>query len=211
MARNRNPNPANRSRGGTPRKGDPTTTGQLRIIAGQWRGRVLKFPALDGLRPTGDRVRETLFNWLQGDITQARCLDLFAGSGALGLEALSRGAQHCTFIDTQSNACQALAANLELLNCSQGQIAQTNALQWLASSANGLEKPYDIIFCDPPFAANLWPQTLAALSRHPCLASNALVYIEAPKDATLEPSPSWQLARVKDAGQIRFYLFQATG
>ncbi len=211
MARNRKPSTGKRSPGPKPGNHSKSRAGQLRIIAGLWRGRVLKFPGLDGLRPTGDRVRETLFNWLQGDIHQARCLDLFAGSGALGLEALSRGASHCTFIDSQTSAYRSLVDNLNLLQCDAGKVVQGNALNWLQHHSANLESTFDIVFCDPPFSADLWSQTLTLLAGHPSLAPNAFIYIESPRGTQIEPPLGWQLMRSKDTGQIRFCLFQATG
>lgn len=199
MARNRTP------------KTSRSNSGQLRVIAGNWRGRKLSFPALEGLRPTGDRMRETLFNWLQDDIHDARCLDLFAGSGSLGLEALSRGAQHCTFIDTQAQACQALRANLALLNCQQAHIEQRDALSWLDSQSGINSEPFNIVFCDPPFALDLWAQTLTKLTNHSLLAKDALIYLESPRKVAIATAPSWHLQRSKETGQVRFCLFQAAG
>ena len=209
MARNRKPYPAPGKAGRNPNQ-SADNSGKLRIIAGHWRGRVLRFPGLDGLRPTGDRVRETLFNWLQGDIHQARCLDLFAGSGALGLEALSRGAEHCTFIDNQTSACRALNDNLDLLGCSNGRVISGSSLDWLANVPSS-EQPFDIIFCDPPFAADLWAKTLRLLTDFPGLAAGCLIYVETPKNTTLDAPQNWQLQKVKEAGQIRFCLFRVNG
>ncbi|WP_317932149.1 16S rRNA (guanine(966)-N(2))-methyltransferase RsmD [Halioxenophilus sp. WMMB6] len=191
-----------------------TADGQLRIIAGQWRGRKLAFPALDGLRPTGDRIRETLFNWLQAELPGARCLDLFAGSGALGLEALSRGAAHCTFIDSQASACQALKANLAKLSCTAAQVLQTDAVTWLQQSAASLhsgQTPVQVVFCDPPFAKGLWAEAIEALAASPLLASDAWIYIETPKDEAVTVPVQWRLHRSKTAGTIRFQLFQVAG
>ena len=187
--------------------------GQLRIIAGQWRGRKLSFPAAEGLRPTGDRIRETLFNWLQNEISGARCLDLFAGAGSLGLEALSRGAEFCQFIDSNSAACRSLKTHLVTLSCDSGQVDQHDAVAWLQQSAPKLEESarpggaFDIIFCDPPFGLNLWDQVIKHLDTGTLLTKDAWIYIEAPKTKALLFPHNWQLHRTKDAGQVRIYLF----
>lgn len=192
------------------RKAASPTSGQLRIIAGQWRGRKLSFPSVSGLRPTGDRVRETLFNWLQADVAGSRCLDLFAGSGALGFEALSRGASHCTFIDNQAAACDHLKTNLSLLQCQDADVYQMDALTWLQQVPPTGSQPYDLIFCDPPFAQDLWLPALAALECHPVLAPEALMYVESPLTTPLKvDTEHWQLRRSKESGQVRFCLFQA--
>lgn len=193
----------------------PKQQGQLRIIAGQWRGRKLSFPEVDGLRPTGDRLRETLFNWLQQDLHQAHCLDLFAGSGSLGLEALSRGASHCTFIDASKLVCQSLTENLTRLDCRSGQVVQQDAVFWLQQSASTLaqeseRKPYDLIFCDPPFALDLWDEVIHAVNAHPLIAANARVYVETPKNQTVQIPDNWHLHRSKDAGQVSVCLYNRT-
>lgn len=184
----------------------PQNTAQLRIIGGLWRGRKLTFPTPDGLRPTGDRVRETLFNWLQLELAQSHCLDLFAGSGALGLEALSRGASSCTFIELDRQASEALGQNLSLLGAENGQIANTNALAWLKESQT--DTCYNIIFCDPPFAANLWQETFTAIEQFPNTAEHAWIYVEQPADIELPTPANWSLYRHKRAGQVNFCLFQ---
>jgi len=194
-----------------PPKPKPSNLGQLRIIAGRWRGRKLQFPALAGLRPTGDRIRETLFNWLQNDLVDAHCLDLFAGSGALGLEALSRGAAHCTFIDSQADACRAMQANLDLLHCQQGRVVHSNALAWLKQTPDPSQtRPYQIVFCDPPFQLGLWAETLALLAEHPQIAEDAWVYVEAPRSYAIDAPLNWHLHRSKETGQVRFCLFRVT-
>lgn len=187
--------------------GNVNTTHQLRIIGGQWRGRKLNFPAVDGLRPTGDRMRETLFNWIASDLPGAACVDLFAGSGALGLESLSRGATQVTLIEKSREGAQNLQANLQLLGANNATIEETDSLQWLAQ-AN--DSSFDVVFIDPPFAANLWQQTFSLLSEHQRLNEGAAIYIEAPKHQALEVPSNWLLHREKKAGDVcyRLYYYQ---
>lgn len=177
---------------------------QLRIIGGEWRGRRLTFAGVDGLRPTGDRVRETLFNWLMNDIVGARCLDLFSGSGALGLEALSRGAVATTLIERDAVAARQIAANLELLQADNAELVQTDALAWLGQRS---PTPYDLVFVDPPFELELWPTSLDLLQHNGWLAPGARVYVEAPRHYNLQTPDNWQLLREKQAGDVNFCLF----
>lgn len=178
---------------------------QLRIIGGAWRGRKLSFPDVDGLRPTGDRIRETLFNWLAPDIQGARCLDLFAGSGALGLEALSRGAESSLLLEKHPGAAQRLKSNLQLLQADNGRVEQVDSLQWLKQQQPS--HPFDIIFIDPPFTLDLWEPIAAALEAHHWLSDEAVIYLEAPRDAHLQLPANWQLHRDKQAGQVSFRLY----
>ncbi|UTA48014.1 16S rRNA (guanine(966)-N(2))-methyltransferase RsmD [Simiduia sp. 21SJ11W-1] len=180
----------------------PAQQGMLRIIGGQWRGRKLAFPSVDGLRPTGDRVRETLFNWLQMDIPGSRCLDLFAGAGSLGLEALSRGCAHCTLIEKDTHAHRQLRENLNLLGASDAELVHADALNWLA----GYQGPgFDVVFIDPPFSANLWAQAAAGLADH--LNPGALIYLEAPAQSSVTCPPHWALHREKRAGDVCYRLY----
>ncbi|SEA15982.1 16S rRNA (guanine(966)-N(2))-methyltransferase RsmD [Microbulbifer marinus] len=176
---------------------------QLRIIGGRWRGRKLSFAPVEGLRPTGDRLRETLFNWLQFHLPEARCLDLFAGSGALGLEALSRGAEAVDFVELNRNAAQTLKTQLDLLQAENGRVHNCSAADFLA----GCQSRYDIVFVDPPFAGDLWQQTLAALAGH--LGEEALVYVETPRDTALTLPAGWQIEKEKRAGQVSMRLLRA--
>lgn len=178
---------------------------QLRIIGGAWRGRKLSFPEVDGLRPTGDRIRETLFNWLAPDIQGAQCLDLFAGSGALGLEALSRGAASSLLLEKHFAAAQQLKSNLQLLQADNGRVEQVDSLQWLKQQQP--PHPFDIIFIDPPFALELWEPIAAALESQAWLSDEAVIYLEAPRDAHLQLPTNWQLHRDKQAGQVSFRLY----
>lgn len=177
---------------------------QLRIIGGQWRGRKLAFTAQAGLRPTTDRVRETLFNWLAPDIHGARCVDLFAGSGALGLEALSRGAASCDFVDSSSSALRQLQAHLETLGAqAAGHCHCGCALDFLL----GGRGPWDIAFVDPPFGQDLVEPGCRLLDQAGVLAKQALVYVETAKRENPEFPCNWQLHREKVAGDVRYSLF----
>ena len=176
---------------------------QLRIIGGQWRGRKLRFADGEGLRPTTDRVRETLFNWLQGIIEGARCLDLYAGSGALGLEALSRGAAEVIFLEKNPKAVRALRDNLALLQCKQAEVIQTDTQLYL----HGPARPFDILFVDPPFDRGLLQATLDRLTDKGWIAPGARLYVEhASKGEGFVPPPGWELLRSKQAGQVAYHL-----
>jgi 16S rRNA (guanine966-N2)-methyltransferase len=180
----------------------------LRIIGGEWRSRRVPFPAIEGLRPTPDRVRETLFNWLQNVTPGARCLDLFAGSGALGLEALSRGAESVTFIDQAPEATRQLRDNLNTLKSQNGEVINMSALTWLDSRNTDNEPRYDLVFLDPPFRKDLLPTICILLEERNLLADNALIYIEAESEAVLTNLPAnWESYREKKAGQITYRLF----
>ena len=180
----------------------------LRIIGGEWRSRRVPFPAIEGLRPTPDRVRETLFNWLQNVTPGARCLDLFAGSGALGLEALSRGAESVTFIDQATEATRQLRDNLNTLKSQNGEVINMSALTWLDSRNTDNEPRYDLVFLDPPFRKDLLPTICILLEERNLLADNALIYIEAESEAVLTDLPAnWESYREKKAGQITYRLF----
>ncbi|EOV8960945.1 16S rRNA (guanine(966)-N(2))-methyltransferase [Cronobacter turicensis] len=190
----------------------PTSSGsgQIRIIGGQWRGRKLPVPDSPGLRPTTDRVRETLFNWLAPYLVGARCLDCFAGSGALGLEALSRYAADATLLEMERGVAQQLQKNLATLKFSAAKVVNTNTLNFL--SQNG--EPHDIVFVDPPFRKGLLEETLNLLETRGWLAPQALIYVESEVENGLPPVPaSWQLHREKVAGQVayRLYLRESQG
>jgi 16S rRNA (guanine966-N2)-methyltransferase len=179
--------------------------GTLRIIGGCWRGRKLAFPSIDGLRPTPDRVRETLFNWLAGPVIGAYCLDLYAGSGALGLEALSRGAAHCDFIDSSAIAATALRNHLASLTVTTASVQQTAALSYLEQAA---VVPRDIVFLDPPFGADLLTPSAALLEQRGWLREEAHIYIESGhRDAPATLPPNWELHRDKRAGDVHYRLF----
>jgi 16S rRNA (guanine966-N2)-methyltransferase len=177
----------------------------LRIIGGQWRGRRLRFPAEPEIRPTPDRVRETLFNWLGERVRGSRCLDLFAGSGALGLEALSRGAAHVQFVERHPAAARGLAELLAAWGAQQAPVARDDALRFLAGPA----RVFDIVFLDPPFDSGLVQPAAAELERGGWLAPQALVYLECGAAGPLPVLPAtWQLAKSKRAGQVGYHLLE---
>jgi 16S rRNA (guanine966-N2)-methyltransferase len=176
----------------------------VRIIGGTWRGRRVAFPDLPGLRPTPDRVRETLFNWLQQLIVGARCLDLFAGSGALGLEALSRGAREVIFVDQAPAAVGNLRAQLLQFDATaQARIMETDAGSFLRTVA----EPVDIAFLDPPFGKGALPQYVALLDAGNWLSSGGLVYLENERSEGVPSLPAhWQLLKSKFAGEVGYHL-----
>ena len=194
-----------RSRSGNIRKAPVQQNNQLRIIGGRWRGRKLHFCEVEGLRPTGDRIRESLFNWLSPSIYGANCLDLFAGSGALGFEALSRGAARVSFVDSSATVTAELAKQLALLDCNDASISQTDGVDWLV---RGESVGFDIVFLDPPFMSGLLPDCLSALEHRPdILNPGALIYFETERSKPLAPLPAnWQLYRHKETGQVQYGL-----
>ena len=178
--------------------------GKLRIVAGSLRGSRLAIPDKAGLRPTPDRVRETLFNWLAPVIDGARCLDLYAGTGALGVEALSRGASACTFVESDRALARLLAENLSRLKIDNAQVIEVDALSVLARVAQA----YDIVFLDPPFGANLWNESARMLESRGWLGENGWLYVESPADATISLPPALRLHREGHAGAVRYALYR---
>jgi 16S rRNA (guanine966-N2)-methyltransferase len=176
----------------------------LRIIAGQWRGRKFRFPSGD-IRPTPDRVRETLFNWLQPVIQGAQCLDLFAGSGALGLEALSRGAAATVFVEQQRAAAEAIEQLLSQWQATGGKVFCTQAQRYLSAAAPA---SFNVVFLDPPFGAGALATAAAALE-HGWLAPKARIYLEHPRREALPPLPTlWRELRAGTAGEVGYHLFE---
>ena len=178
----------------------------LRIIGGEWRSRRLRFPAVAGLRPTPNRIRETLFNWLQDEVRGKTCLDLFAGSGALGFEALSRGAARAILIERNASACRGLADNIRLLQTENAEIHQTSAWDWLRLTRQP-PGSIDIVFLDPPFAGGLLPQACDTLERSGLLAASALIYLEA--ETAVDPRrlpANWRLRKSGAAGDVHYFL-----
>ncbi len=161
-------------------------------------------PNLDGLRPTADRTRETLFNWLQFDIPGMSVLDLFAGTGALGLEALSRGAQNAVFVEPQSVAANGIRESLSILKQSNAQVVAMMANQYVI----GASAHFDLVFVDPPFSADLWDETLALLLANDIINDNAYVYLECPKYQDIKIPESLATIKDKTAGKVRFRLLQ---
>ena len=183
-----------------------STLSTIRIIAGQWRGRKIPVAEIEGLRPTGDRIRETLFNWLDAEIDGARCLDLFAGSGVLSLEALSRGAGQVVALDSSRVAVNALNEAAKLLDTSALQVMQKDAVQWLKSKPAGL---FDLVFIDPPFQAGLLDESLALLAASNSLAAGGLIYIERDRNDDPPQLPTgWQVHKDKVAGSVSYALYR---
>ncbi|MFT7389389.1 MAG: 16S rRNA (guanine966-N2)-methyltransferase [Candidatus Endobugula sp.] len=179
---------------------------QLRIIGGKWRGRKLTIADVEGLRPTGDRIRETLFNWLTGYIVDSHCVDLFAGSGALGMECLSRGAAKVTLVETNACAASQLRRHCQQLEVKNALVIEANVLTWLADSA--ISTPADIVFIDPPFDANLWASVIEQLETSGMLSPTAMLYIETPRDHLLTTPAHWTPLKDKHSGHVRYRLFQ---
>ena len=183
--------------------------GTLRIIGGRWRGRKLRFPPLPGLRPTGDRLRETLFNWLSSFVVDAHCLDLFAGSGALGLEAVSRGAASATLVDLSADACNALRENARILGAgAEVKVYRADARKWLTQPA---PRAFDLVFLDPPFNTGLLADTIPLLKSAGWLSCNARIYIETDRSKATALPDNWQPLRSVETGQVRCELVQSVG
>lgn len=192
------------------KKSDPQIIkqAQLRIIGGQWRSRKLTFSTVDGLRPTPDRVRETLFNWLQPYVYGAQCLDLFSGSGALGLEALSRGAKYVHFVEQQPVVAAQIETNLKLLSCQQAQVFQAEVTAWLNARQFADNPAYDLIFMDPPFNKDRVIPCCQQLEESSLIKDNTLIYIETELNLKLNKLPSsWQIYREKIAGQVKYQIY----
>lgn len=177
---------------------------QLRIIGGEWRGRKLRFPPIEDIRPTPDRVRETLFNWLMHDVRGAIVLDLFAGSGALGFEAASRGAAHVTMIERDPLAARALVEAASQLGSERIVIRNEEALRFL----DGAARPFDIVFLDPPFDSALLGAAASKLEQCGWLATESRIHVESSSKAPLAAlPPSWRLLREGRAGEVRYHLY----
>lgn len=180
--------------------------GKLRIIGGQWRGRKLPIATLPGLRPSTDRIRETLFNWLAPDIVGRNCLDLFAGTGALGLEALSRGAAQCLFIEYQQPAVALLQSALDTLGATgRGSVLQADALEFIARPGSGAS--YDLLFLDPPFGNELLQSTASLLTDSTLVSRDALIYVEYSRDQHPEFPTNWKQHRSKHSGGVVYELY----
>jgi 16S rRNA (guanine966-N2)-methyltransferase len=178
----------------------PRAANRVRIIGGEWRSRVLKFPDAIGLRPTPDRVRETVFNWLGQRLDGKVCLDLFAGSGALGFEALSRGAASVVMVERSHTIAKTLHENAQHLSAEAAEIVNADAMQYL----RGSNRHFDIVFLDPPFKQSLLTPILALLP--PRLAADGCVYMEC--EPGIEPGDPWQILKQGRAGQVKFQLMK---
>ena len=192
--------------GSPPRKGQPEA-GKIRIISGRWRGTRLSVPASPGLRPSSDRVRETLFNWLMPELPGARVIDVFAGTGALGLEAVSRGAASAVLVERDADLARALRETVTRLSAQEAvEVVQSDAVTWLARQAPA---SFDLAFVDPPFEADFWQPTLEALL--PILAPGAWVYVESPHDRRPVSPREWSPHREGHTREVRFALYRAPG
>ncbi|MDN3696642.1 MULTISPECIES: 16S rRNA (guanine(966)-N(2))-methyltransferase RsmD [Vibrio] len=181
------------------------STGFVRIISGLWRGRKLPVHDAEGLRPTTDRVKETVFNWLAQDIPHANCLDVFSGSGGLGFEAASRQADKVTLLELNPAAFQQIKTNITALKANNITAVKTDALAFLGQSGT----PYDVVFIDPPFHKGLLTETVTLLEQNGWLSDGAMIYIETEKELLLEGIPQhWNLHREKTAGQVCYRLFE---
>lgn len=179
-----------------------TAPGEVRIIGGIWRSRRLSFPASAGLRPTPDRVRETVFNWLTPALPGARCLDLFAGTGAFGFESVSRGAAHAVLVEKQIEVVAALRENGARLKAEAVEIVHADALQWLRSPGQA----FDVIFLDPPYASGLLGPCIELLEARDWVKPTSLVYLETSRREAPPLPASWELLRSKTAGQVGYHL-----
>lgn len=174
---------------------------EIRIIGGIYRGKKIQFPCVDGLRPTADRVKETLFNWLMHDIHEARCLDAFAGSGSLGIEAFSRGAAHVVFIEHSPEAYAQLTKTLSPFKSTKLSLVKADTLAYLQQC----KEQYDLIFLDPPFTKNWIPVCLEYIVRNQLLAAGGLVYLESAQEIAIDER-IWQQKKHKKAGQVFYSL-----
>ena len=178
--------------------------GRLRIVAGIWRSRVLSVAEVEGLRPTPERVRETLFNWLGPAIAGRRCLDLYAGTGALGLEALSRGAGACVFVERSRRAADGLEKNIATLDARGANLVRGDARAYLETFSG---TPFDVVFLDPPFASDGIEELCRLLKRHEVVAADARIYFEQGRDRPQPELPAgWRQLKSKTAGNVRYGL-----
>lgn len=183
-----------------------SSAGELRIIGGDWRSRKLRFPDAGGVRPTPARTRETLFNWLSFHLAGSDCLDLFAGSGALGFEALSRGAAKATFVDHTPSLAQALRENLRLLKSIGGEVICADTKGYLN---HRIRPPFDIVFMDPPFRQGWLEQLLPLINQQGWIKNSGWVYVEHESEIATPAVPNnWHLHRQKTAGQVTYSLFR---
>lgn len=189
-------------------KKESSYPGKLRIIGGRWRGRRLSVPEAEGLRPTPDRVRETLFNWLQPYLAGASCLDLFAGTGALCLEALSRGAGRVVMVEKAAPVVERLRQHVAMLGAENAEVTQADAVEYLRQPPQA----FDIIFLDPPFRSDLIARCAELVEARGWIKPGGLIYVESP--SRMEPLPlpaTWELIRSKQAGQVGYHLARNTG
>lgn len=180
---------------------------KLRIIGGEWRSRLIAFDDAPGLRPTPARVRETLFNWLQADVVNSRCLDLFSGSGALGFEAASRGAKQVLLVDNNPKTCRKLQENCTALAAGRVRVAQADVMQFIERE----REAFDLIFLDPPFGQGLAEPVCRRLSEAGLLAAYGKIYIETERGLALNDLPGhWRCLKHKQAGEVAYSLYQSS-
>ena len=180
---------------------------QLRIIAGLWRGRKITFIDQQDLRPTPDRVRETVFNWLQSDVPNAVCLDLFAGSGALGFESASRGASQVVLVDNSSQACKQIQENINHLQSEVIRVIMSDSVRFLEENTT----KYDLVFLDPPYKSDVLAQIIMSLEQKKCLSEHAKIYLEQDVKQDVPKLPeNWRVLKNKTAGQVSYYLIDRT-
>ena len=183
-----------------------TPAGKIRIISGKFKGRVIRFPATKELRPSPDRVRETLFNWLMPQINCTHCLDLFAGSGALGFEAISRGAESVIFVEANNQVAKSLDKNIQMMNLSNTVVHKQNALSYLKHCT----EKFDIVFLDPPFRSTLLNKSIQLIKQKELINEDGFIYVESSShDLAIDHPADWQLFRTSTAGDVRACLFKA--
>ncbi len=181
---------------------------EIRLVAGRWRGRRLRFPPVPGLRPTPGLVRETLFNWLQGEVAGARCLDLYAGSGALGLEAASRGALTVVQVEAHPRVVRHLQVTARQLDAGRIRVIRADVSRFLRRPP---ERPFDIVFLDPPFGTGQVAPVCQALERGGWLAPGAWIYVEAEAELTPAVPAGWEVWRRKTVGEVGCHLYRRSG
>lgn len=181
-----------------------TQTGKFRIISGKCKGRILRFPAVNDLRPTPERIRETLYNWLMPYVSGSHCLDLFAGSGALGLEALSRDARSATFVESNRNAARAISKNIQILQLEQASVVNQDSINYLQYCGG----QFDIVFLDPPFNSDLLQSSIDLINEHKLINKSGWVYTEYSAHSQPPDCPVyWKIHRQTKAGDVRACLF----
>ena len=188
------------------RKNNSKNRGKVRITSGEWKNRNLEVPDIDGLRPTSERVRETLFNWLMPSIHKSVCLDLFAGSGSLGFEALSRGARHCTFVEKSKLAFRQIKTTRTILNAMNSEAHNCDAIDFLSSVHN---HNFNLVFLDPPFSDDYLISSIESIHEYQLVSRGGYIYIEFNKNNDLSDLPdNWSVIRKKIYGNVCFILIE---
>jgi len=188
------------------RRNNSKNRGKVRITSGEWKNRNLEVPDIDGLRPTSERVRETLFNWLMPSIHKSVCLDLFAGSGSLGFEALSRGAKHCTFVEKSKLAFSQIKTTRTSLNAVNSEVHNCDAIDFLSSVHN---HNFNLVFLDPPFSDDYLISSIESIHEYQLVSSGGYIYIEFNKNNDLSDLPdNWSVIRKKIYGNVCFILIE---